>query len=525
MLTVDRNYGNPGSGDSSLDDNPRSMILEQVERSRPEIYAAEPAPHADPVQLYFRELKSYPLLKREDEVRLFSKIEAGERRIRKAMLSVPLTIHRVRELLDRYEAGHIAISALIEWDEGEIASAVLQSRRKELVDAVAALESAFARYRAGVRRIGRSRAFASLRDLVALRNDVFDAYAAVRIRRSHEEAIRAELAGIAATVAAHKRRIARLRRDEAQLGATPPATPGKHRRTAPSPPLSARDRRELLKRARSEKLAIGRELRRIESHVGIASGPLLDLSEYNRRIEERVDGVKHHVTKSNLRLVISIVKKYYTSTNLSFLDLIQEGNLGLMKAIEKFEYRRGNKFSTYAAWWIKQTISRAIADQDRTIRIPINVLQTANKLYKISQSLAVKEGREPTVEELAAHSRLPVETVKKAMGIVSEPVSLETPLGEDVDQNLGKLIEDPTAISPFEAVHANLRRTRTSDILSRLSPKEAEVLRMRFGLDDNRERTLVEVGKHFRLTRERIRQIEARALRKLRSMARRSEFR
>ncbi|MFN7976121.1 MAG: sigma-70 family RNA polymerase sigma factor [Acidobacteriota bacterium] len=501
LTTVDRTMAD--ATESSLDDNPRGFIFRNLDMERQD-RAPEPIPHKDPVQLYFRELKAYPLLKREDERRLFSKIESHDRRIRKAYLGVPLTIRRVRETYERFRAGDIPISTLIEWEEGEIASAVLESRKIQLAKGIDRLEATFASYGKTVStlRKGRRSSFSELRTVVEARQAVLDAFVALKLRRTHEDAIARELRELASQISDRTRRLDNLEKRK-------PAS----RRKADVEAL-ARDKTQLR-----------REIREIAANVGVSAPALLGTTAYAARLASVVADVKHTVTQANLRLVISIVKKYYTSTTLSFLDLIQEGNLGLMKAIEKFEYRRGNKFSTYAAWWIKQTISRAIADQDRTIRIPINVLQTANKLYKMSQSLSVKEGHEPSAEELASHSKLPIETVKKAIGIVAEPVSLETPLGEDMDQNLGKLIEDRAAISPFDATSVNLRRSRTSDILSRLTPKEAEVLRMRFGLDDNRERTLVEVGKHFHLTRERIRQIEARALRKLRFLAKRSEFR
>ncbi len=488
------------SGTAYLDErSPAFSLLSFEESQRPRSEEQRPLVHRDPVQLYFRELKSYPLLTRQDEVSLFSRIETGERRMRLNLVAIPAFIESIEGAVARYEAGELAVSALIEWDDGSIASTVRIGRRQELKRALNRLQKAAAAYHQRLRELRGRKSRDDRRELAKLRRKACIALERLRIRRVHEAAALQSLRGINQTLRDLKRKLTRT--EEALAKA------------------KRRQDKELLTEKRR---GLRRELR--QARATVRPSFLKKTLDKVDRLESRVDGLKHHITQSNLRLVISIVKRYYKSSNLSFLDLIQEGNIGLMKAIEKFEYRRGNKFSTYAAWWIKQTISRAIADQDRTIRVPINVLQTANKLYKMSESLSAKGGHEPSVEELAIQSRLPVTTVKRAVNLVPEPISIETPMGDDSGQNIGKLIEDRTAVSPFDATYRSLRRSRTNDILNQLSPKEAEVLRLRFGLDDNRERTLVEVGEHFRLTRERIRQIEARALRKLRHMARREKL-
>jgi len=257
------------------------------------------------------------------------------------------------------------------------------------------------------------------------------------------------------------------------------------------------------------------ELERLEERFEIPYERLKVLLTEVRRGEAETDRAKQELIVANLRLVVSIAKKY-TNRGLQFLDLIQEGNIGLMKAVDKFEYRRGYKFSTYATWWIRQAITRAIADQARTIRIPVHMIETINKLTRTTRMLVQELGREPSVEEIASRMEMPVSKIRKIHKISQEPISLETPIGEEEDSHLGDFIEDTNSVSPIEAVIMRTLKDHTENVLKSLTPREEQVLKLRFGIGDGTEHTLEEVGRTFNVTRERIRQIEYKALRKLR---------
>jgi RNA polymerase primary sigma factor len=272
---------------------------------------------------------------------------------------------------------------------------------------------------------------------------------------------------------------------------------------------------------------IERRQKKLEQLEQLYHLTISELKEVNRDVsigEAKARRAKKEMVEANLRLVISIAKKY-TNRGLQFLDLIQEGNIGLMKAVDKFEYRRGYKFSTYATWWIRQAITRSIADQARTIRIPVHMIETINKLNRISRQMLQEMGREPTPEELAVRMEMPEDKVRKVLKIAKEPISMETPIGDDEDSHLGDFIEDQSVASPIDQATTESLRETTHSVLAQLTPREAKVLRMRFGIDMNTDHTLEEVGKQFDVTRERIRQIEAKALRKLRHPSRSEQLR